>query len=65
MATFLTENLSIIQQRWPGIAQVLATAAAEPRAELVQDGPQATMRIEGIHLSSSYDRGGRPRCRRT
>lgn len=56
MASFLAENLSIIERRWPGIAQALATAARAPRAELVQDGPQATLLIDGIHLTSSYDR---------
>ena len=56
MTSFLSENLNIIQQRWPLIAQALATAAREPRAELVQDGPQATLLIDGIHLTSSFDR---------
>ena len=55
MATYLDQNLSIIQHRWPEVAQTLA-AAPELHAELVQDGPQATLRINGIYLASRYDR---------
>lgn len=55
MVTYLDQNLSIIQHRWPEVAQALA-AAPELHAELVQDGPQATLRIDGIYLASRYDR---------
>lgn len=64
MATYLDENLSIIQHRWPEVAQALATAP-EPRAEVVQDGPQATLLIDGIHLTSSYDRPAEARLQAT
>lgn len=55
MAAYLDENLHIIQHRWPEVAQALV-ATPEPRVELVQDGPQPTLLIDGIHLTSSYDR---------
>lgn len=57
MASFFNENLRTIQNRWPGLAEALAAAPPVPRAELVQDGPQATLRIDGIFLASRYDRG--------
>lgn len=56
MPSFYEENLSIIVQRWPQVAQALDAFAPEPRAKIVEDGPQATLMIDGIHLSSSYDR---------
>ena len=56
MTSFFNENLSIIQNRWPLIAHTLAAAPPVPRAELVQDGPQATLKIGGVYLASKYDR---------
>jgi len=56
VASFLTKNLTTIQHRWPLAAQALAAAPPEPRAELVQNGPQQTLLVDGIHLTSSYDR---------
>jgi len=56
LSSFYKRNLSIITQRWPQVAQALDASAPEPRARVVEDGPQATLMIDGIHLSSSYDR---------
>lgn len=56
MPNFFNENLQIIQRRWPQVATALKAARPEPRAELVNDGPQATLLIDGTHLTSSYDR---------
>lgn len=48
-------NLEIIQKRWPHVAEHLSSAPAV-RAEIAHDGPQPTLLIDGIHLSSSYER---------
>lgn len=56
MANYLDENLRIVEQRWPAVAQSLRLAAESSGAMLVHDGPQPTLVIEGIHLSSGYDR---------
>jgi len=56
LPSFYDKNINIIAQRWPHVAQALDAAAPEPRAKIVEDGPQTTLMIDGIHLSSSYDR---------
>lgn len=55
MSSLLTENMVIVRRRWPQVADAL-DASSGPQGHIVQDGPQTTLLIEGIHLSSSYDR---------
>lgn len=52
----LEKNLSIIRDRWPSLAIVLNTAKLPDSVELVTNRPETTIRINGIHLSSAYDR---------
>jgi hypothetical protein len=50
------KNLSLIQDRWPEVGAKLDLAQLPESVELVTDTPDATLRINGIHLTSAYDR---------
>jgi hypothetical protein len=56
MTSFLTENMTIVRHRWPIVANILEESSSRLTGRVVQDGRQSTLLIEGIHLSSSYDR---------
>ncbi len=50
------KNLSLIRHLWPLVAAKLDKAVMPGSVELVTDTPEPTLRINGIHLSSAYDR---------
>ncbi len=49
-------NLAIIRERWPAIGKMVETAQIPQSAVVVDSGPEKTMVVEGLHLSSRYDR---------
>lgn len=55
MPSFLSDNMTVVRHRWPMVANTL-DASSGLDALVVQDGRQSTLLIDGIHLSSSYDR---------
>jgi hypothetical protein len=50
------KNLSLIKHRWPEVGTELELARLPESVELVVNTPDATLRIKGIHLTSTYDR---------
>jgi hypothetical protein len=45
-----------MKHRWPEVGTRLDLAQLPESVELVTDTPDATLRINGIHLTSAYDR---------
>ena len=54
-SSFLSQNLALVKTRWPEVAKAIETSAEVP-AGLAGGGPERTLVVEGLHLSSSYDR---------
>lgn len=50
------ENMQVIAERWPLIAQRLESAAFPDRIAVTEGTPEITFSVNGIHLSSCYDR---------
>ncbi|MBY6185905.1 DUF115 domain-containing protein [Marinobacter hydrocarbonoclasticus] len=56
MTEHYQDNMAILRQRWPALAEMLAAQPdISPDAELVQ-GLQTTLSIQGIQLTSRHDR---------
>ncbi len=54
---YLSGNLAILTDRWPNVGRRVAEAGLPPKVAVDDSGPQATLVINGLHLSSGYDRG--------
>lgn len=54
----LLKNLSIIENRWPTVFNLISCAGEPENVFLETGGRQTTLVIDGIHLSSVYDRMG-------
>ncbi len=50
------QNLNLIRQRWPQVAQRLENTQLPQNLVLTDQTPQTTLVIDAIHLSSAYDR---------
>lgn len=50
------KNLSLIKHRFPEVGTKLDLAQLPESVEVVTNTPDATLRINGIHLTSAYDR---------
>jgi hypothetical protein len=50
------QNLDIIHQRWPQVAERLENASIPHHHEITHQTPETTLVIDGIHLTSAYDR---------
>ncbi len=50
------KNIKLITQRWPELAEQLHKAQQPERLEAIQNAPAETISINGIQLSSRYDR---------
>jgi len=53
---YFEQNLKLISERWPQLAERLHKTSDPEQVELVIDAPEITLLINGIHLSSCYDR---------
>lgn len=51
-----TENMRMIAERWPVIAERLESAALPEQIDVVDGTPETTIAVHGIHLSSCFDR---------
>jgi len=51
----LDKNLSVVEQRWPDIAQLIAEAELPGSAKFISNTPEPVLSVEGIHLSSAYN----------
>jgi len=52
----LEKNLTLIKHRWPLLARMLKKTGMPASVEMVTNTPDPTLVINGIHLSSSYNR---------
>lgn len=50
------QNIVIIEQRWPYLAEQISRAQMPAQVELVSAAPETTLVVDGIQLSSRYDR---------
>lgn len=55
MQDIYKNNIQIIEKRWPEIYQRLNAIEKHPNTSIVNDGPEETLLVNGIHLTSSYD----------
>ncbi len=54
--TYRQAASGLIRQRWPQVAAALEPLSPTPAAQRCTDTPQQTLMVDGIHLSSGYDR---------
>jgi hypothetical protein len=54
--SWFPENISVVKNRWPTVSSLVSEAEAPKSVFHETKGPQATLVIDGIHLSSVYDR---------
>jgi hypothetical protein len=54
------DNSAIIRRRWPGVLEMIE-GAAPVEARITDRTPERTLFIDGIHLTSSYNRLGEAR----
>lgn len=52
----LTQNFSIIEQRWPELSHLLMDVDLPAQVELLTDSPEQTLVVDGIQISSRFDR---------
>lgn len=50
------KNIQIIAERWPGVAERLESVELPEQTLVIEGTPETTFSIDGIHLSSGYDR---------
>jgi len=55
-AGLLKKNLEVLDKRWPDIYQAINRTTKRPSIAVSRDTPVPTLIIDGIHLSSGYDR---------
>jgi len=53
---YLEQNLKLIAERWPDLAARLRQASDPEQVEVVSNAPERTLMVDGVHLSSRYDR---------
>ena len=53
---YLERNLNLIANRWPQLAKQLLRCTAPAQVQLIDNTPDLTLMINGVHLSSCYDR---------
>ena len=46
----------VIEQRWPAVWQAIQNCTPYPNTALVEDTPEQTLVINGLHLTSAYNR---------
>ncbi|MFV2055950.1 MAG: motility associated factor glycosyltransferase family protein [Thiohalomonadales bacterium] len=56
MTEIETKNLRILKQRWPDLWATIVNANDDLEIAWIEDGPQSTLIVNGIHLSSCFDR---------
>lgn len=49
-------NMQVIAERWPLVAQRLEAVGFPEQIDVIEGGPDVTLAVSGIHLSSCYDR---------
>ncbi|NIA08758.1 MAG: DUF115 domain-containing protein [Nitrospiraceae bacterium] len=52
---FLSKNITIIKQRWPGLWNNIKGFPGQEKVDLDEEVPQPTLFLNGIHLSSGYN----------
>ena len=55
MPDIFIQNLTVLEKRWPSLADLLRQEAAELNVTLV-NGLSSTLAVDGIQLSSRHDR---------
>lgn len=50
------QNVAIVKRRWPELAELISSAQMPAQVDVVEDAPERTLAIDGIQLSSRYDR---------
>lgn len=53
---YFEQNLKIITERWPDSADQLRNTGDPEQVELIRNTPETTLMVNGIHLSSCFDR---------
>ena len=56
MTGIKSQNIQILNERWPDLWQTISNTNSDLEIKLVQDGPQQTITVNGIHLSSCFNR---------
>lgn len=56
MSDVFAKNIRVLQERWPVIACRLEASDLPEQMAVVEDGPETTLSVFGVHLSSCYDR---------
>ena len=60
-ADFLEKNLVVLEERWPQLTALIRSAPDLASVRWTGETPQPTLQVEGLSLSSGYDRAGEAR----